>query len=220
MPRDLDTPPPERLFFDGPVGRLHATFERPGGNARGLVLHLHPHPEHGGTRNNNVVRHGALGSLEAGCAALRVDFRGVGRSDGAYDQGVGEIEDARAAFEWLEEQGPGLPVFVWGFSFGSRVGLELAGRLGERVAGYLAVAFPSHYYSWPELERWPARAEFLTGDQDDFVDLDRMGEAERHGAPVRVLEGVTHFFPGALHEVRGFTARALDRWLGAGGWAG
>ncbi|MBC8330207.1 MAG: alpha/beta fold hydrolase [Planctomycetes bacterium] len=220
MPRDLDTPPPERLFLPGPAGRLDATFERPAGNARGLVLHLHPHPELGGTRNNNVVRHGALGALEAGCAALRIDFRGVGKSEGAYDQGVGEVDDAEAAFDWLERQGPGLPVFVWGFSFGSRVGLELAGRLAERVAGYLAVAWPTRYYSWPELSRWPDRAEFLVGDQDEFVDLGRMAPAARHGAPVRILEGATHFFPGQLHEVRAFTARALERWLDAEGWAG
>jgi alpha/beta superfamily hydrolase len=220
MPRDLDTPPPERLFLDGPAGRLDATFERPEGNARGLVLHLHPHPQHGGTRQNNVVRHGALGSLEAGCAALRIDFRGVGRSDGSYDQGVGEIDDAEAAFDWLEEQGGGLPVFVWGFSFGSRVGLQLAARLGRRVAGYLAVAWPTRFYSWPELERWPERMAFLAGDHDEFVDLHRMGPAEEHGGRVQLLPGAGHFFPGQLHEVRAFTARSLEGWLAGDGWAG
>ena len=93
MVRDLDTLPPQRLFLDGPVGRLHATFERPRAEPKAVVLHLHPHPLHGGTRQNNVVRHGALGSLAAGCAALRIDFRGVGQSEGRYDEGDGEVDD-------------------------------------------------------------------------------------------------------------------------------
>ena len=67
MPRDLKTPPPERLKIQGPLGDLAATLEMPEGTPRAAVLHLHPHPMHGGTRQNNVVRYGALGSLEAGC---------------------------------------------------------------------------------------------------------------------------------------------------------
>lgn len=213
MPRDLKTPPPERLLLDGPVGKLDATFERPAGTPRAAVLHLHPHPVHGGTRQNNVVRYGALGSLEADCAALRIDFRGVGRSEGAYDEGVGEIDDAEAAYRWLQQQFPGLPNFIWGFSFGSRVGLDLSIRLHEEVAGYLAVAWPTNFYSWPETGTWPARTAFLAGTEDEFVDFDKMGPAEAHEGRITILEGAGHFFPGQLDHVRSYTADNLNHWL-------
>jgi len=213
MPRDLKTPPPERLLLDGPVGKLDATFERPAGAARAAVLHLHPHPVHGGTRQNNVVRHGALGSLEADCAALRIDFRGVGRSEGEYDEGIGEIDDAEAAFYWLEQQFPGLPIFIWGFSFGSRVGLDLGIRLGQRAAGYLAVAWPTNFYDWPQSSAWPSPSAFLAGTADEFVDFEKMGPAQDHDSIIQIVEGVGHFFPGRLELVRGYTADTLATWL-------
>lgn len=213
MPRDLNTPPPERLLLDGPVGQLDATFERPAGTARAAVLHLHPHPVHGGTRQNNVVRHGALGSLEAGCAALRIDFRGVGRSEGEYAEGIGEIDDAEAAYEWLEKEFPGLPIFVWGFSFGSRVGLDLGIRLHQRVAGYMAVAWPTNFYEWPQSDVWPSPTAFLAGTEDEFIDFNKMGPAEAHQGAITIIDGAGHFFPGQLDRVRSYTADTLNTWL-------
>ncbi|MDA1259315.1 MAG: alpha/beta hydrolase [Planctomycetota bacterium] len=214
MPRDLDTPPPERLQIEGPVGALAATWELPAGEPRGLVLHLHPHTVHGGTRQNNVVRHGALGSLEAGCGALRIDFRGAGDSGGEYDEGQGEVDDAEAALRWLQERHPGLPVFTWGFSFGSRVGLDFAIRHRDEIAGYLAVAWPTKFYAWPDSEAWPARCAFLYGTHDEFVDENKLDPIRSHHAPLTVLKDATHFFPDHLADVRGWTARCLNTWLG------
>lgn len=212
MPRDLATPPPEFPVLTGPAGRLGATFERPAGPPVGAVLHLHPHPLGGGTRRNNVVRHGALGALDAGCLALRIDFRGAGDSEGVHDEGRGEVEDAAAALDWLAARAPGLPLFVWGFSFGSRVGLVLSGRERDRLAGYLGVGFPNGMYGWPETP-WPRRAAFLVGEHDEFADLDDYGPAREHGAPLTVVPGADHFFRGHLDEVRRWTAATLEEWL-------
>lgn len=213
MPRDLDTPPPERLELPGPAGLLAATFEAPAGAPRAAVLHLHPHTVEGGTRMNNVVRYGALGSLQAGCAALRIDFRGAGQSEGVYDAGVGEVADGRAALDWLEGRVPGAPLFVWGFSFGSRVGLELCIREGERVGGYLGVAWPTAFYAWPASGGWPRRMAFLAGDRDEFVNLDNMEPARTAGGELTVVDGAGHFFAGMLEHVREWTAERLDAWL-------
>jgi uncharacterized protein len=216
MVRELDTVPPRRLFIDGPAGRLHATFERPTAEPRAAVLHLHPHPLHGGTRQNNVVRHGALGSLAAGCAALRIDFRGVGQSEGKYDEGDGEVDDAAAAFAWLAAEVPGVPVFVWGFSFGSRVGLEYSIRevaAGKPPAGYMGVAWPTKFYAWPHGESWPERASFLAGSADEYVNLAAMNRVEKQSGLLQVVDGATHFFPGQLDEVSGWTQRQLEVWL-------
>jgi alpha/beta superfamily hydrolase len=214
MVRDLDNPPLRRLSIDGPAGPLAASFEVPAGTARAAVLHLHPHPMHGGTRHNNVVRHGALGSLEAGCAALRIDFRGVGDSGGEYDEGIGEIDDAAAAFAWLQQEYPGLPVFVWGFSFGSRVGLDFSIRAREEVAGYMAVAWPTNFYAWPESTAWPQPSAFLAGSEDEYVDFQKMPHAEACGGKLTVVEGAGHFFPGQLDRVREYTAKTLQEWMG------
>ncbi len=241
MVRDLDTHPPERLYLPGPAGRLHATLERPRAAPRAGVLHLHPHPLHGGSRQNNVVRYGALGSLAAHCTALRIDFRGVGRSDGSYDEGTGEVDDAAAALEWLGGQFPGVPLFVWGFSFGSRVGLDLALRAdaghgtdaaaagtaaaseasaaaAETVgaaepAGYLGVAWPTNFYAWPETTPWPRRSAFLAGSDDEFVNLEAMQRARDEGAALQIVAGATHFFHHRLDAVRDWTRATLESWL-------
>lgn len=210
MPRDLPTPPPERLQIPGPAGALAATWELPAAPPRGLVLHLHPHPVHGGTRQNNVVRYGALGSLAAGCAALRIDFRGAGDSEGEYDEGRGEVDDAEAAFRWLQARHPGLPVIIWGFSFGSRVGLDLAIRLRAQVAGYLAVAWPTGFYAWPVSTDWPGRCAFLYGSADQYVDAAKMERARQQGAALELVPGADHFFTGRLDVVREWTRNAVS----------
>ena len=108
MVRHLNSHSPKTVILPGPEGNLAATLEAPKASPVGAVLHLHPHPQHGGTRRNNVVRYGALGSLEAGCVALRLDFRGAGDSEGRHDDGFGEMEDASVALEWLQAEYPGL----------------------------------------------------------------------------------------------------------------
>lgn len=213
MPRDLRTPRPRRLRIPGPIGELDGTLEEPAGSPRAAVLHLHPHPLHGGTRQNNVVRHGALGSLQAGCVAYRIDFRGVGRSEGSHDHGVGEIEDAEAAFDHLGERYPGIPRFLWGFSFGSRVGLELSIRRRADLAGYMAVAWPTNFYDWPDSLDWPERTAFLAGTEDEFIDFDRLDLVHRQGGRLQLVQGAGHFFPGELSAVRSYTADVLEDWI-------
>ncbi len=213
MPRDLATPPPERLRIAGPAGSLSATWEQPAGAPRGLVLHLHPHTIHGGTRQNNVVRHGALGALAACCAALRVDFRGAGESEGEYDEGRGETDDAEAALRWMQARHPGLPCFLWGFSFGARVGLALGIRLRAEIAGSLAVAWPTSFYPWPESDAWPNPCAFLYGTRDEYVNASAMERARQHTDAITVVEGADHFFAGRLDVVRGWTESALNDWL-------
>ncbi len=212
MVRHLQTHPPKTVLIPGPVGQLEATLEEPQADPLGVALHLHPHQEHGGTRRNNVVRHGALGSLEADCVALRLDFRGVAGSEGQHDEGRGEVEDAAAALTWLERRYSGLPVFVWGFSFGSRVGLDLclreAAARSNRVRAYLAVAWPNAVYPWRIAASWPEHMHFLVGTEDEYVDLSK-GEIPNP----TIIQGAGHFFVNELDEVRRFTRDAVLSYL-------
>src|SRR5580692_6857436 len=122
MPRKI-----ESLFLSGPAGRLEALLEEPDEMApREAALVCHPHPQHGGTMHNKVVYRIARGLRRAGAVVLRFNYRGVNLSEGAYDHGEGELEDARAALTLLRERYPDLPVTLAGFSFGSRIALQLA----------------------------------------------------------------------------------------------
>src|SRR5580692_2619274 len=116
----------ESVLIDGPAGKLEALLEEPDAAApREACLVCHPHPLFGGTMHNKVVYRIARGMRRAGAVVLRFNFRGVGRSEGVHDQGVGEVEDARAALGVLRQRYPDLPWSMAGFSFGSRVIMKL-----------------------------------------------------------------------------------------------
>src|SRR6266853_320814 len=127
----------ESLFLPGPVGRLEALLEEPeDGTTGATALVCHPHPRHGGTMHNKVVFRIARGLRRAGHVVLRFNYRGVNLSEGSYDRGEGELEDARAALEFLSRRYPGLPLTLAGFSFGSRIVLRLGcGQLSSHEAG-------------------------------------------------------------------------------------
>jgi hypothetical protein len=121
----------ESHFIAGPVGRLEALLEEPEEAPVQAVLVCHPHPLHRGSMHNKVVYRIAHGFRRAGGVALRFNYRGVGKSEGSYDHGIGEIEDARAALAFLRERYPDLPYSIAGFSFGSRIALKLGCFLAE-----------------------------------------------------------------------------------------
>ncbi len=137
MPRKI-----ESLMLAGPAGKIEALLEEPEERDPGEAFVVcHPHPRHGGTMHNKVVYRMARGLRRAGAVVLRFNFRGVNLSEGAYDEGIGEIEDARAALEFLRARFPGLPYSLAGFSFGSRVILKLGCELAG-PARLIAVGVP------------------------------------------------------------------------------
>src|SRR5918912_1559782 len=135
--------PAGNLQIPAPHGRLEAILKEPrGAGARAAALVLHPHPLHGGTMHNKVVFRTARGLEDAGAVTLRVNFRGVGHSTGEHTGARGgEQEDARVALDYLVEKYPSLPLFLAGFSFGARVGLEV-GTEDERVNYLIGVGTP------------------------------------------------------------------------------
>ena len=127
----------ESRWLDGPAGKLEALLEEPDDQAPNeACVVCHPHPLFGGTMHNKVVHRIARGLRRRGTVVLRFNFRGVSRSEGSHDQGVGEVDDARAGLDWLRARYPGLPCALAGFSFGSRVVLKL-GCASKDIARYL-----------------------------------------------------------------------------------
>src|SRR5215467_8091746 len=117
MPRKIET-----VFLDGPAGRLESLLEEPEDREpREAVLVCHPHPQFGGTMHNKVVYRIARGLRRAGAVVLRFNYRGVNLSEGSYDEGEGELEDARACLNFLHSRYADLPLTLAGFSFGSRI---------------------------------------------------------------------------------------------------
>ncbi len=196
MPRRI-----ESHWIAGPAGRLEALLEEPEGQAPLLAaLVCHPHPLYGGTMRNKVVHRLARGLRRAGAVTLRFNFRGVSRSEGGHGHLTGEVEDARAALEWLRERYPDLPFALAGFSFGACV----IARLGCGIGGarfLLAAGFPTGMGGAECLERCPSPKIFVASAHDEFAPR---GELEallaRMAEPKRLVwvGAADHFFAGAL----------------------
>jgi len=136
MPRRIET-----LFLSGPAGNLECLLEEPDEAPVESALVCHPHPQHGGTMHNKVVYRLARGLRKSGCVVLRFNYRGVNLSEGKYDFGIGETEDARACLRELQSRYPDLPLLASGFSFGSRVALRLTSQ-EPAVRRVIAVGYP------------------------------------------------------------------------------
>jgi alpha/beta superfamily hydrolase len=197
----------ESLFLDGPVGRLEALLEEPEDAAPvSAALVCHPHPQHGGTMHNKVVYRIARGLRRAGAAVLRFNYRGVNLSEGSYDHGEGELDDARAAFEYLRRRYPGVPYSLAGFSFGSRVILRLG--CGEPDASgatrLIAAGFPTIYADRSDLEGCVVPRVFIQSTHDQFGPLPEF-EAFAATLPepkrIIVIDAQDHFFAGALEKL-------------------
>lgn len=192
----------ESLFVSGPAGRLEALLEEPeDGPAASAALVCHPHPLHGGTMHNKVVHRIARALRKNGHAVLRFNFRGVNRSEGAHDHGVGEVEDARAACDLLRERYPALPLTLAGFSFGSVVALRLAGQASE-ARRVIAVGFPAHKFADAPRSCLAPRI-FIHGAKDAICPPDPLAElvASLEGEKRLIwIEGADHFFTAHLDE--------------------
>ncbi len=188
--------PPHRLWIPGPAGRLEAIYQ-PGENGRPSVVLCHPHPLYGGTMRNKVVYWMARAMHEMGLSVLRFNFRGVEGSEGAWDEGRGETEDARAALTWLEAQGAST-LWVAGFSFGCYAGLRAALE-DARVTRTIAVAPAVHMHDFGFMLRrsHPAPCAIIAASEDEIVPFDALRDwaqaCENH--EWYCIEGAGHFFP-------------------------
>ena len=207
----------ESFDFRGPAGRLEGILMLPEAPPVAAAVVCHAHPLQGGMMHFKVVYRAAKALQSAGLAALRFNFRGVGRSEGAYDHGQGEQEDARAALFELQDRLPGLPLALGGFSFGSTVALRVAAR-DARVRAVFALGYPVALEAdRSHLERIRVPRLFVQGERDAFgpgEDLRVMAEALPPPREVVVIPGADHFFDGHLDALQG----AVADWASARPW--
>ncbi len=194
----------QKLSITGPVGSLEATLDSPAdGEPNGAAVVCHPHPQHGGTMHNKVVHTLARAFSRMGLLTLRFNFRGTEKSAGAYDEGVGEVDDALAALEWIRNRQPTGPLWLGGFSFGAAIAVRAA--VATDVDGLVSVA-PAVYRFAGNLEGQP-RCPWLIvqGDEDELVDVDETiawVNALEPGPELVVMPGAEHFFHGRLSDLR------------------
>ncbi len=142
-----------------------------------MALVLHPHPQHGGTMNNKLVYALYQIFVRQGFSTLRFNFRGVGRSQGSFDRGEGELSDAASALDWLQTYNPNAGTcWVAGFSFGAWIGMQLLMRRPE-IESFVAVAPPANMYDFTFLAPCPSSGLILQGDQDTVVPVEFGAEA-------------------------------------------
>jgi len=191
----------ESLFIDGPAGRLEALLEEPEFDApRMAALVCHPHPQHGGTMHNKVVYRIARGLRHAGAVVLRFNYRGVNLSEGVYNHGQGETDDARASLALLRSHYPGLPFLLAGFSFGSRIALRLACE-SPHPALVFSVGTPAAYLGDAQLGRCGVPRVFIQSTHDQYGPREAIEHYYDSLAGAKQLiwiEARNHFFSDAL----------------------
>jgi alpha/beta superfamily hydrolase len=191
----------ETLDFAGPAGRIEGLLMQPDAPPVAAAVVCHAHPLHGGMMHFKPVFRAAKALQEAGLAALRFNFRGVGRSEGAHDGGIGEQEDARAALDVMERRFPGAPLVLGGFSFGSAMALRVAAR-DRRVRAVIALGYPLRRGAdTAPLDAVAQPRLFVQGDLDEFGPAEEIRAVVEPLAPPRelvVVPDADHFFTGRL----------------------
>ncbi len=204
------------FFLDGPAGRLEALLNAGDHDATHAALVCHPHPLYGGTMHNKVVYHAMKALHRFGLPVLRFNFRGTGLSQGEHDQGRGEVDDVRAALDWLHSEFR-LPIVFAGFSFGAAVGMRAACP-DPRVVALIALGTPieaeGRAYAYSYLAQCRKPKLFVSGSRDEFgprPDLEQVAALAAEPRKLVFIEGVDHFFAGKLKEMQA----AIETWLPA-----
>lgn len=204
------------VIFNGPEGRLEGRYNPGTRENAPIALVLHPHPQYGGTMNNKVVYYLYHSFVRRGFAVLRFNFRGVGRSQGTFDQGIGELSDAASALDWLQTYNRDAPsCWVAGFSFGAWIGMQLLMRRPE-IEGFISVSPPASMYDFSFLAPCPSSGLIVQGTADTVISepavqklADKLRAQKTIEIDYRKVEGASHFFENHMDSL----VRIVDDYL-------
>lgn len=206
------------VIFNGPEGRLEGRYQHGKGPTAPIALLLHPHPQHGGTMNNKVVYGLYQVFAQRGFSVLRFNFRGVGRSQGVFDRGEGELSDAASALDWLQSYNENARAcWIAGFSFGAWIGMQLLMRRPE-ISGFISVAPPANLYDFSFLAPCPSSGLVVQGKSDEIVPegsvkklIDKLQNQRDIEIEYALIEGANHFFAAQLDQLSLSVHDYLDR---------
>ncbi|MBM3599333.1 MAG: alpha/beta fold hydrolase [Alphaproteobacteria bacterium] len=206
------------VIINGPEGRLEGRYLHSKQPNAPIALMLHPHPQHGGTMNNKIVYTLYHSFAKRGFSTLRFNFRGIGRSQGSYDRGEGELSDAASALDWLQTYNPNAAqCWIAGFSFGAWIGMQLLMRRPE-IAGFVAVAPPANMFDFSFLAPCPSSGLVVLGSADELVTqesvqklVDKLSSQRDISIDYKVVSGANHFFQNKIEDLD----KQVDRYLAA-----
>ena len=196
------------IIFNGSEGRLEGRYQHSHMPNAPIAIVLHPHPLYGGTMNNKIVYNIYKSFASNGFSVLRFNFRGVGKSLGKFDDGIGELSDAATALDWIQQQNPDASsCWIGGFSFGAWISLQLLMRRPE-IEGFLAISPPANMYDFSFLSPCPASGYIAQGDRDDIVkieDVEKLAaklDAQKHcSVEYEAYTGADHYFRNSIDEL-------------------
>ena len=205
------------VIFPGPEGRLEGRYHPQKAKDAPIAILLHPHPQFGGTMNNRVVYNLHYAFYNMGFTVLRFNFRGVGRSQGEYDQGIGELSDAASALDYLQTMNPNAKhCWVAGFSFGAWIGMQLLMRRPE-VEGFISIAPEPNRYDFSFLAPCPSSGLIVHGDKDIVApakDVTTLVEKLKTQKGIvidqQVIPGANHFFVDKMEPLMESVTSYLD----------
>jgi uncharacterized protein len=209
------TRPPHfsKSLIAGSAGAIEVAATIPeAAGLRAVAVVAHPHPLFGGTMDNKVVTSMARAFADAGAATWRFNFRGVGRTEGAHDEGIGETQDMLTVIQHACALNPGLPLWLSGFSFGGAVTLAAGAHVNAAEMILIAPSFQrlAHWQDQPTAGANPESTLIIHGEQDDTVPLiESLNWARPRNIPVIVIPGADHFFHQRLHIIK----QIASRWL-------
>ena len=203
----MDTKTSE-IFIPGPAGRLEARYYKSKKNTSPIALVLHPHPQYGGTMNNKVVVDTFNTFVENNFSVCRVNFRGVGKSDGEFDNGQGELADAAAALDWIERENfDNSHCWIAGFSFGALIAMQLLMRRPE-INRFITISPQPNVYDFTFLSPCPTSGIIICGKNDELVNFESVNELNKRlnaqkgiSVDFQTVVGANHFFSNSNSEL-------------------
>jgi alpha/beta superfamily hydrolase len=212
----IDTMP--EVIFAGPDGRLEGRFTQNKKKGAPIAMILHPLPQLGGNMNNPIAYQLYQEFLDREFSVLRFNFRGVGRSQGTFDNGIGELSDAASALDWVQSLCPDArQCWIAGYSFGAWIGMQLLMRRPE-ISGFISISPPANLYDFTFLAPCPASGLIIQGDADRVVpieDVDKLIERlnAQKGITItyKIFEQANHFFENDMDKLKDEVAAYLDQ---------
>lgn len=208
------------VMFAGPDGRLEGRYHHSKRPNAPVALVLHPHPLHGGTMNNRVSYSLYQRFQAMGFSVLRFNYRGVGRSQGRYDGGIGEVSDACSGLDFLQAVNPNASMlWVAGYSFGAYVGMQVLMRRPE-MGGFISISAPASHYDFGFLAPCPSSGMIIQGSADKIVPLDSVQKLvtklnHQKGIKIdhRIIDKADHFFSNHIDELTSNVEDYLEKHL-------
>jgi len=205
------------VIFNGPDGRLEGRYHQSKKADAPIAIVLHPNPLHGGNMNNRIVYTMYNSFADHGFSVLRFNFRGVGRSQGMFDSGIGELSDAAYAFDWIQQINPNSP-FSWigGYSFGALISMQLMMRRPE-IEGFISVSPPAHSEDFSFLAPCPSSGLIVHGDADEHVPSDavqklanKLDGQKNISVAMDLIKGANHFYQDKFEDLSKSMGNYLD----------